>query len=49
MQEALESLPWVRTVEVEADTAHLTVDADRYDPDALLGALEDAGFGGKIL
>jgi hypothetical protein len=49
VQDALAALPWVRTVEVEADTAHLTVEADRYDPDALLAALEDAGFGGRIL
>ena len=50
MRKALESLPWVRKAEVHYDKKQVTVtvDSSLYDPKALVAALEEAGFGGKL-
>jgi copper chaperone CopZ len=51
VRKALTSLPWVRQVQVNFDTkrAIVTADAARYDEKAMLKALEDAGYGGKVV
>lgn len=51
MRKALESLPWVRQVEVsfEKKQAVVTAEADKYDEKALLKALEKAGYKGKVV
>ena len=51
MQQALESLPWVRkaTVDFKKKQATLTVEEDRYNPKAVFAALKKAGFFGKPL
>ncbi|MBI1914382.1 MAG: heavy-metal-associated domain-containing protein [Planctomycetes bacterium] len=51
MRKALETLPWVRQVQVsfEKKQAVVTADATKYDEKALLRALEKAGYGGKVL
>ncbi len=51
MRKALETLPWVRQVQVNFDKqqAVVTADAAKYDEKALLRALEKAGYGGKVL
>ena len=49
MREALDSLPWARNAEIqfEKQQATVTVDTEEYEPEALIQALEAAGFGGK--
>ena len=44
------SLPWVRQAQVDFDKkqAVVTVEVEKYDEQALLKALEEAGFGGKV-
>ena len=51
VRKALTSLPWVRQVQVnfENKRATVTADAARYDEKLLLKALEDAGYGGKVM
>ena len=52
MRKALASLPWVRkvlVVDYDEKLAVVTVEASRYDEKALLGAVEKAGYGGKVL
>jgi copper chaperone CopZ len=51
VRKALTSLPWVRQVQVNFDTKQATVgvDATKYDEKAMLKALEDAGYGGKVV
>ncbi len=51
MRRALETLPWVRQVEVDFDSkqAVVAVVADKYDPKALLKALEKEGYQGKVV
>ena len=51
VRKALASLPWVRQVQVNFDTkqAIVTADAARYDEKTMLKALEEAGFGGKVV
>lgn len=51
VQKALVSVPWVRKAQVdrEKNQAVVTVEADKYDPSALLKALEKAGYGGKVV
>ena len=51
MQEALESLLWVRKAEIHFDErqALVTVEAARYVAADLVAALEKAGFGGKVV
>ena len=49
MRNALQSLPWVRKVEVEypKKLARVTVEKKAFQLAALIEALEKAGFGGK--
>lgn len=51
MRKALTSLPWVRQAQINFHTKQVivTADAARYDEKAMLKALEDAGFGGKVV
>ena len=51
VQKALQALPWVRKVEIEYDKklARVTVEKKFYEPQALIDALEGAGFGGKAI
>ena len=51
MRQALESLPWARKAEInfEKKQATVTVDSKLYEPESLIKALEDAGFGGKVV
>lgn len=51
MRRALESLPWVRkaTIDYEQKQATITAVSKRYDEAALIKALKDAGFGGKVV
>ena len=51
VRRALSSLPWVRQVQVsfEKKLAVVTADAARYDEKAMLKALGDAGYGGKVV
>ncbi len=46
MRKALESLPWVRKAEIHFDKkqAVVTVGSKHYKPEALVKALEAAGF-----
>lgn len=50
MRAALESVPGVRNVEVsfEKAEAHVDVEREKFDPAALLKALEDAGYKGSV-
>ncbi len=45
------SLPWVREVKVnfEKKQATVTADAAQYDEKAMLKALKDEGYSGKVL
>jgi copper chaperone CopZ len=51
VRKALTSLPWVRQVQVNFDKKQAIVSADaaRYDEKAMLKALEDAGYGGRVV
>ncbi len=51
VRKALTSLPWVRQTQVNFDKKQATVTADaaKYDEKAMLKALEDAGYGGKVV
>ncbi|MCI0460948.1 MAG: heavy-metal-associated domain-containing protein [Gemmataceae bacterium] len=51
MRKALESLPWVRQVQVSfaKKQAVVTAEAAKYDAKALLKALEKAGYKGKVV
>ncbi len=51
MRKALETLPWVRQVQVsfERKEALVTAEANRYDEKALLRALTKAGYFGKVI
>ena len=51
VRQALTSLPWVRQAQVNFGTKQATVTAEaaRYDQKAMLKALEEAGFGGKVV
>lgn len=50
MRGALESVPGVRNVEVsfEKAEAYVEVEKDKFDPAALVKALEDAGYKGSV-
>lgn len=45
------SLPWVREAKVDFDKkqAVVTVEVEKYDEAALLKALKEARFGGKVV
>jgi copper chaperone CopZ len=51
VRKVLTSLPGVRQVQVNFDTkqAIVTADAARYDEKAMLKALENSGYGGKVM
>ena len=51
MQKALETLPWVRKVQVDfaKKQAVVTAEVEKYDEKALLKALNKGGFGGKVV
>lgn len=51
MQKALQSLPWVRKVEVnfEKKQAAVTADPAKYDEKQMLKALAKEGFEAKVL
>jgi copper chaperone CopZ len=51
VQKALQTLPWVRKVQVDfaKKQAVVTVETEKYDEKALVKALEKAGFGGKVV
>ena len=51
MRRALESLPWARnaTVDFAKKQASVTVDVEEFEPEALIAALEGAGFGGALV
>jgi copper chaperone CopZ len=51
VRKALTSLPWVRQVQANFVTkqAIVTADTARHDEKAMLKALEDAGYGGKVV
>jgi copper chaperone CopZ len=51
VQKALETLPWVRKVQVDfaKEQAVVTVETEKYDEKALVRALEKAGYGGKVI
>ena len=51
MRKALETLPWVRKVQVDfaKKQATLTVETEKYDEKALIKALDKAGYGGKVV
>jgi copper chaperone CopZ len=51
VRQALESLPWVRKVQVnfEKKEAVVTAEADRYDEKALLKSLAKTGYKGKVV
>jgi copper chaperone CopZ len=51
VQKALAALPWVRHVHVDLakEQAMITVDAARYDERALLKAIKEAGYGGRVM
>ena len=51
VRKALTSLPWVRQAQVNFNTkqAIVTADAARYDEKTMLKALEEAGYGGKVV
>lgn len=50
MRAVLESVPGVRKVEVsfEKAQAYVDVEKNKLDPDALIGALEKAGYTGSV-
>ena len=50
-KEALASLPWAKDVKVDFETKKATFKAEaaRYDENAIIKALTDEGFEGKIL
>jgi copper chaperone CopZ len=51
VRKALTSLPWVRQVQVNFDTKQATVKADAagYDEKAIFKALENSGYGGRVV
>ncbi|MBI1903698.1 MAG: heavy-metal-associated domain-containing protein [Planctomycetia bacterium] len=51
MRKSLASLPGVSQVRVDYPTkrAYVTIQADKWDEKALLKALQDAGYGGKVV
>jgi len=51
VQKALQTLPWVRKVQVDfaKKQAVVTVETERYEEKAMLKALEKGGFGGKVV
>jgi copper chaperone CopZ len=51
VRKALESLPWVRKVEVDfsKQQAVVTAEAKKYDEKELLKALEKKGYKGKVV
>ncbi|TDJ68339.1 MAG: copper chaperone [Planctomycetota bacterium] len=51
MREALESLPWARKAEIDFETkqATVTVESKLYEAEALIKALKEAGYGGKVV
>jgi copper chaperone CopZ len=51
VQKALQTLPWVRKVQVDfaKKQAVVTVETEKYDEKALVKTLEKAGFGGKVV
>jgi copper chaperone CopZ len=51
VQKALETLPWVRKVQVDfaKKQAVVTVEIEKHDEKALVKALEKAGFGGTVV
>ncbi len=51
MRSALETLPWVREVQVDFGNkqAVVTVVADKCDEKALLKALDKQGYEGKVM
>jgi copper chaperone CopZ len=51
VREALETLPWVKQVRVDYSRKQATfiAETDKYDEKAIIQALEQAGFGGKMV
>ena len=51
MRDALQTLPWVRKVEVKyaEGLAFVTVESKSLEPKKLIAALEGAGFGGEVI
>jgi copper chaperone CopZ len=50
VQKALQTLPWVRKVDVDFAKKHVvtTVEVEKYEEEALVKALEKAGFGATV-
>jgi hypothetical protein len=51
VQKALASLPWVRQVQVNYSQKQAVVvaEADKVDEPALVKALQQAGYGGRVV
>ena len=51
MRQALASLPGVRQVRINFDERYavLLVASDQYDPSAILGALAQVGYSGRVM
>jgi copper chaperone CopZ len=51
VRDALASLPWVKNVQVDFDRKQATFTAEtaKYDENAIVRVLDEAGFGGKVI